>query len=133
LRENDVIAHDIIQYYEADEDMPESYRKYEKSIYDKYFGRKANQVQSRNLWIQLYKQCKGGSSIPMLHAYAFMPWWWNNKVSAHDVVGIYAGLAVYDDEFFYAHLVTLWRWGFDKMCWEGFYFNNRMSSGIKLL
>ena len=72
--------------------MSESYRKYEKSIYDKYFGRKANQV-----------------------------------------VGIFAGLAVYDRTFFRRHLVTLWNIGLYKVCWEGFTFNNRMSSGIKLL
>lgn len=128
-----VIEHDIIQYYNKNGDVPASYRDYEESLYDKYFGRKAKQVQSRNLWIQLYKQCKGGSSIPMFHAYAFMPWGWNNKVSAHEVVGLFAGLAVYDKTFFRKHLVTLWNTGLYKMCWEGFTFNNRMSSGIKVL
>ena len=131
--DNYITTNDIIHYYEINREVPQSYKEFEESLYQKYFGRESNQIQSRNLWIQLFKECKGGSSIPMLHAYAIMPWGWNNKVSAHDVVGIYAGLAVYDKSFFRRHLVTIWRGGFSKMCWNGFTFNNRMSSGIKLL
>ncbi len=127
---------DIIQYYEENGNVPDSYLEYEKSIYEKYFGRKTKKVQSRNLWIQLWKKCRGdegsNQSIPMFNTYPFMPWGWNNKVSQNEVVGFFAGTAVYDWTFYRKHIGTVWLMGMSKKCWHNTALDDRMSSGIKV-
>ena len=127
------ITHNVIEYFEANGEVPTSYLEYEKSVYEDYKEKQRNNIQSRNLWVQLYKDCKGGQSIPMFNTYPWMPWGWNNKTSANEVVGIFAGTAVYDRTFYRKHRGTVWLWGLQKLCWNGLTINNCMSSGIKLL
>ena len=80
----------------------------------------------------LYKNCSGGGAIPMAVTYPYMPFTWNNKVSAIDIVAIGGLILMYDKVFYFKHLGTWVHWGFNKQCIQDTYANDRMTSGLSL-
>lgn len=130
------IEDSVDDYYKENGDVPQNYKDYESLVYQQYFGRELNKVQTINIWVTLYDKCDIGennTSIIMINTYPFMPWGWNNRVSKVQVVGVFAGVAIYDKSWYRRHLGTLWLWGFESRCLIDLGISDKMSSGIKLL
>jgi hypothetical protein len=68
----------------------------------------------------------------MLNTYPIMPPTWKDKVSEIEVVGVFGGASLWGKIFYRKHLVTVYLWGFDRLCFEGTIVDNKMRSGFRL-
>ncbi|HRQ28784.1 MAG TPA: hypothetical protein PLU49_01840 [Saprospiraceae bacterium] len=129
-----VSTNNIVEQFETYGTVPASYYEFETLTYNRYFNSNGG---NRNIWVGLYDHCgpagEGNSYIAMLKTYPFMPPSWNNRVSQVEIVGIYAGVSIFDKTFYRVYLGTVWGTGFNRKCLEGTTLDNKMSSGFQVL
>ena len=101
-----VSTNNIVEQYETYGTVPASYYEFETLTYNWYFNSNSG---NRNIWVGLYDHCgpagEANCYIPMIRTYPFMPPGWNNKVSQIELVGVFAGVTIFDSIFYSAFLI----------------------------